>query len=92
MAETVPLRPVSRPRRATVNQALVAMEVAALAAVQRTDEDLARVDAALADMEGDIKASERGVNGDESFQDSQAAAAAMCAHVDKVSDVALLRD
>jgi GntR family transcriptional repressor for pyruvate dehydrogenase complex len=231
MAETAPLRPVSRPRlyeqvaqqilawvrdtdlragdrlpperdlaarlgvsRATVSQALVAMEVvgivhvrhgdgavlvdssgssrlvdalrghaqqlpdiidarealesklAALAAVRRTDEDLARIDAALADMERDIEAGGRGVEGDESFhgavtlaghspllhrlmseisdlvretrieslsqpgrpresldghraiadairgQDPDAAAAAMRAHVDKVSDVALLRD
>jgi GntR family transcriptional regulator, transcriptional repressor for pyruvate dehydrogenase complex len=231
MAETAPLRPVSRPRlyeqvaqqilawvrdtdlkagdrlpperdlaarlgvsRATVSQALVAMEVvgivhvrhgdgavlvdssgssrlvdalrrhaqqlpdiidarealesklAALAAVRRTDEDLARIEAALADMERDIEAGGRGVEGDESFhgavtlaghspllhrlmseisdliretrieslsqpgrpresldghraiadairdQDPDAAAAAMRAHVDKVSDVALLRD
>lgn len=231
MAETAPLRPVSRPRlyeqvaqqilawvrdtdlkagdrlpperdlaarlgvsRATVSQALVAMEVvgivhvrhgdgavlvdssgssrlvdalrrhaqqlpdiidarealesklAALAAVRRTDEDLARIDAALEDMERDIEAGGRGVEGDESFhgavtlaghspllhrlmseisdliretrieslsqpgrpresleghraiadairdQDPDAAAAAMRAHVDKVSDVALLRD
>ena len=231
MAETAPLRPVSRPRlyeqvaqqilawvrdtdlkagdrrpperdlaarlgvsRATVSQALVAMEVvgivhvrhgdgavlvdssgssrlvdalrrhaqqlpdiidarealesklAALAAVRRTEEDLARIDDALADMERDIEAGGRGVEGDESFhravtlaghspllhrlmseisdliretrieslsqpgrpresleghraiadairgQDPDAAAAAMRAHVDKVSDVALLRD
>jgi GntR family transcriptional repressor for pyruvate dehydrogenase complex len=231
MAETAPLRPVSRPRlyeqvaqqiltwvrdtdlkagdrlpperdlaarlgvsRATVSQALVAMEVvgivhvrhgdgavlvdssgssrvvealrlhaqqlpdvidarealesklAALAAVRRTDEDLALIDAALTDMEGDIEAGGRGVEGDESFhsavtvaghspllqrlmneisdliketrieslsqpgrpresleghraiadairdQNPDAAAAAMRAHVDRVSDVALLRD
>jgi GntR family transcriptional repressor for pyruvate dehydrogenase complex len=231
MAETAPLRPVSRPRlyeqvaqqiltwvrdtdlkagdrlpperdlaarlgvsRATISQALVAMEVvgiihvrhgdgavlvdssgasrvvealrrhaqqlpdvidarealesklAALAAVRRTDEDLARIDAALEDMERDVRAGGRGVEGDESFhtavtaaghspllhrlmneirdliretrieslsqpgrpresleghraiadairnQDPDAAAAAMRAHVDKVSDVALLRD
>lgn len=231
MAETAPLRPVSRPRlyeqvaqqilawvrdtglqagdrlpperdlaarlgvsRATVSQALVAMEVvgiinvrhgdgavlvdssgssrvvealrrhgqqlpdvidarealesklAALAAVRRTEEDLARIDAALDDMERDIEQGGRGVQGDEAFhhavtvaghspllhrlmneisdliketrieslsqpgrpreslgghraiaeairnQDPEAAAAAMRAHVDKVSDVALLRD
>jgi GntR family transcriptional repressor for pyruvate dehydrogenase complex len=121
-------------------------KLAALAAVRRTDEDLARIDAALADMERDIEAGGRGVEGDESFhgavtlaghspllhrlmseisdlvretrieslsqpgrpresldghraiadairgQDPDAAAAAMRAHVDKVSDVALLRD
>jgi GntR family transcriptional repressor for pyruvate dehydrogenase complex len=121
-------------------------KLAALAAVRRTDEDLARIDAALADMEHDIDAGGRGVEGDESFhgavtlaghspllhrlmseisgliretrieslsqperpresleghraiadairgQDPDAAAAAMRAHVEKVSDVALLRD
>jgi GntR family transcriptional regulator, transcriptional repressor for pyruvate dehydrogenase complex len=231
MAETAPLRPVSRPRlyeqvaqqilawvrdnglevgdrlpperdlavrlgvsRATVSQALVAMEVvgvihvrhgdgavlvdssgsskvvealrrhaqqlpdiiearealesklAALAAERRTEEDLARIDAALADMKRDIEDGGRGVEGDEAFhaavttaghsallqqlmneisdliketrieslsqpgrpqeslgghraiaaairdQNPDAAAAAMRAHVDKVSDVALLRD
>jgi GntR family transcriptional repressor for pyruvate dehydrogenase complex len=231
MAETAPLRPVSRPRlyeqvaqqilawvrdnglevgdrlpperdlavrlgvsRATVSQALVAMEVvgvihvrhgdgavlvdssgsskvveslrrhaqqlpdiiearealesklAALAAVRRTEEDLARIDAALSDMQRDIEDGGRGVEGDEAFhaavttaghsallqqlmneisdliketrieslsqpgrpqesleghraiaaairdQNPDAAAAAMRAHVDKVSDVALLRD
>ena len=231
MAETAPLRPVSRPRlyeqvaqqilawvrdnglevgdrlpperdlavrlgvsRATVSQALVAMEVvgvihvrhgdgavlvdssgsskvvdalrrhaqqlpdiiearealesklAALAAVRRTEEDLARIDAALSDMQRDIEYGGRGVEGDEAFhaavttaghsallqqlmneisdliketrieslsqpgrpqesleghraiaaairdQNPDAAAAATRAHVDKVSDVALLRD
>lgn len=231
MAETAPLRPVSRPRlyeqvaqqilawvrdtglqagdrlpperdlaarlgvsRATISQALVAMEVvgiinvrhgdgavlvdssgssrigealrrharqlpdiidarealesklAALAAVRRTEEDLARIDAALEAMERDIEEGGRGVDGDESFhnavtlaghspllhrlmteisgliketrleslsqpgrpreslqghraiaeairaQDPAAAAAAMRDHVDRVSDVALLRD
>jgi GntR family transcriptional repressor for pyruvate dehydrogenase complex len=231
MAETAPLRPVSRPRlyeqvaqqilawvrdnglevgdrlpperdlavrlgvsRATVSQALVAMEVvgvihvrhgdgavlvdssgsskvveslrrhaqqlpdiiearealesklAALAAVRRSEEDLARIDAALSDMHRDIEDGGRGVEGDEAFhaavttaghsallqqlmneisdliketrieslsqpgrpqesleghraiaaairdQNPDAAAAAMRAHVDKVSDVALLRD
>lgn len=120
-------------------------KLAALAAVRRTDEDLARIDAAIAAMGGDIKAGGHGVEGDELFhsavttaghsrlllrlmneisdliketrieslsqpgrarqsleehraiaeairrQDPDAAAAAMCAHVD-VSDVALLRD
>ena len=231
MAETAPLRPVSRPRlyeqvaqqilawvrdsglevgdrlpperdlavrlgvsRATVSQALVAMEVvgvihvrhgdgavlvdssgsskvveslrrhaqqlpdiiearealesklAALAAVRRSEEDLARIDTALSDMQRDIEDGGRGVEGDEAFhaavttaghsallqqlmneisdliketrieslsqpgrpqesleghraiaaairdQNADAAAAAMRAHVDKVSDVALLRD
>jgi GntR family transcriptional regulator, transcriptional repressor for pyruvate dehydrogenase complex len=121
-------------------------KLAALAAVRRTDEDLARIDAALAAMRQDIAAGGRGVEGDEAFhaavtdaghsallqqlmseishliketrieslsqpgrpqesleghraiasairdQNPDAAAAAMRAHIDKVSDVALLRD
>ncbi len=121
-------------------------KLAALAAVRRTDDDLARIDAALALMERDIEAGGRGVEGDEHFHaavtlaghsallerlmseisdliretrieslsqpgrprdslaghhriadairagDPQAAAEAMHDHVDKVSDVALLRD
>jgi GntR family transcriptional regulator, transcriptional repressor for pyruvate dehydrogenase complex len=121
-------------------------KLAALAAVRRTEEDLARIDAALADMARDIDAGGRGVEGDEAFhaavtvagrsgllqrlmseishlvketrieslsqpgrpqesleghraiatairdQNPDAAAAAMRAHVDKVSDVAMLRD
>lgn len=120
-------------------------KLAALAAARRTDEDLARIDEALAVMERDIAAGGRGVTGDEMFhaavteaghsallqklmgeisdliketrieslsqpdrplesleghrriaqairdQDPDAAAAAMRDHVDKVSDVALLR-
>lgn len=121
-------------------------KLAALAAVRRTEADLARIDAALANMAHDIEAGGRGVEGDEAFhaavtvaghspllerlmseisdliketrieslsqpgrphesleghraiatairdQNPDAAAAAMRAHVDKVSDVALLRD
>jgi GntR family transcriptional repressor for pyruvate dehydrogenase complex len=121
-------------------------KLAALAAVRRTEEDLARIDAALSDMHRDIEDGGRGVEGDEAFhaavttaghsallqqlmneisdliketrieslsqpgrphesleghraiaaairdQNPDAAAAAMRAHVDKVSDVALLRD
>ena len=121
-------------------------KLAALAAVRRTEEDLARIDAALAAMQQDIAAGGRGVEGDEAFhaavtdaghsallqklmreishliketrieslsqpgrpqesleghraiagairdRNPDAAAAAMRAHVDKVSDVALLRD
>jgi GntR family transcriptional repressor for pyruvate dehydrogenase complex len=223
MAETAPLRPVSRPRlyeqvaqqilawvrdnglevgdrlpperdlavrlgvsRATVSQALVAMEVVGVIHVRHGDGavlvdssgsskvveslrrhaqqlpdiiearealesklaalDLARIDAALSDMQRDIEDGGRGVEGDEAFhaavttaghsallqqlmneisdliketrieslsqpgrpqesleghraiaaairdQNPDAAAAAMRAHVDKVSDVALLRD
>ena len=121
-------------------------KLAGLAAVRRTDADLARIDAALALMERDIEAGGRGVEGDEHFHaavtlaghsallerlmgeisdliretrieslsqpgrprdslaghhriadairagDPQAASEAMHDHVDKVSDVALLRD
>ena len=121
-------------------------KIAALAAARRTDEDLARIDDALAAMEDDIDGGGRGVEGDERFHgavtaaahslllarlmaeisdliretrieslsqpdrprtslaghraiadairagDAAAAAAAMHAHVEMVSDVALLRD
>jgi GntR family transcriptional repressor for pyruvate dehydrogenase complex len=121
-------------------------KLAALAAVRRTQEDLARIDAALEVMAADIAAGRRGVDGDERFhaavteaghsallqrlmleisgliretrieslsqpgrpresleghrliaeairaRDTEGAAAAMRAHVAKVSDVALLRD
>jgi GntR family transcriptional repressor for pyruvate dehydrogenase complex len=127
--------------RATVSQALVAMEV-----VRRTDADLARIDAALEVMAKDIAAGGRGVEGDELFhaavttaghsallqrlmgeiselvketrieslsqperpresleghrriaaaireRDAAAATEAMRDHVERVSDVALLRD
>jgi GntR family transcriptional repressor for pyruvate dehydrogenase complex len=121
-------------------------KIAALAAVRRTDDDLARIDEALDAMEADIEAGGRGVEGDERFHgavttaahslllarlmdeigdliketrleslsqperpraslaghraiaqairaaDPEAASAAMHAHVDLVSDVALLRE
>ena len=121
-------------------------KIAALAAVRRTDDDLARIDDALAVMAADIAAGGRGVEGDERFHgavtaashslllarlmdeisdlvketrleslgqpgrpqdslaghraiaeairagDPAAASAAMHAHVEKVSDVALLRE
>ncbi len=121
-------------------------KLAGLAAARRTDEDLARIDDALAVMERDIAAGGRGVEGDELFHaaiteaghsallqrlmgeisdlvketrieslsqpdrpaeslaghrriaeavragDAAAATAAMSDHVERVSDVALLRD
>ncbi|WP_205474486.1 FadR/GntR family transcriptional regulator [Nocardioides sp. SYSU D00038] len=121
-------------------------KIAMLAATRRTDDDLARIDDALAAMEADIDGGGRGVEGDERFHgavtaaahslllarlmgeigdliresrieslsqpgrprdslaghraiaeairagDPAAAAAAMHAHVEMVSDVALLRD
>lgn len=120
-------------------------KLAGLAAVRRTEEDLARIDAALAVMAADIEAGGRGVEGDELFhaavtvaghsallqrlmgeisdlvretrieslsqpdrplesleghrriatairdRDAVAATAAMTDHVERVSDVALLR-
>jgi len=50
-------------------------KIAALAAVRRTDEDLARIDEALAAMEADIDAGGRGVEGDERFHGAVTAAA-----------------
>jgi GntR family transcriptional repressor for pyruvate dehydrogenase complex len=50
-------------------------KIAALAAVRRTDEDLARIDDALAAMERDIDAGGRGVEGDERFHGAVTAAA-----------------
>lgn len=50
-------------------------KIAALAAVRRTDEDLARIDDALAAMAADIEAGGRGVEGDERFHGSVTAAA-----------------
>ncbi len=121
-------------------------KLAGLAAVRRTEEDLARIDEALAVMAADIESGGRGVEGDEQFhaavteaghsallqrmmgeiadlvketrieslsqpdrphesleghrriatairdQDAAAATAAMSEHVERVSDVALLRD
>jgi GntR family transcriptional repressor for pyruvate dehydrogenase complex len=121
-------------------------KLAGLAAVRRTEEDLAHIDEALAVMAGDIAAGGRGVEGDELFhaavtaaghsallqrlmgeisdlvretrieslsqpdrpaeslaghrkiaaairaRDAAAATAAMTDHVERVSDVALLRD
>lgn len=49
-------------------------KLAALAAVRRTDQDLARIDAALATMEADIDAGGRGVDGDELFHAAVTAA------------------
>lgn len=50
-------------------------KIAALAAVRRTDEDLARIDDALAAMAADIEAGGRGVEGDERFHGAVTAAA-----------------
>jgi GntR family transcriptional repressor for pyruvate dehydrogenase complex len=50
-------------------------KIAALAAARRTDEDLARINDALAVMERDIEAGGRGVEGDERFHGAVTAAA-----------------
>ncbi|GAA4696655.1 FadR/GntR family transcriptional regulator [Nocardioides nanhaiensis] len=50
-------------------------KIAALAAQRRTDDDLARIDDALAAMEADIDAGGRGVEGDERFHGAVTAAA-----------------
>ena len=50
-------------------------KIAGLAAVRRTDEDLARIDDALAAMAADIAAGGRGVEGDERFHGAVTAAA-----------------
>ena len=49
-------------------------KIAALAAARRTDDDLARIDDALAFMEADIEAGGRGVEGDERFHGAVTAA------------------
>jgi GntR family transcriptional repressor for pyruvate dehydrogenase complex len=50
-------------------------KIAALAAARRTDDDLARIDDALAAMEADVEAGGRGVEGDERFHGAVTAAA-----------------
>ncbi len=50
-------------------------KIAALAARRRSDDDLARIDDALASMESDIEAGGRGVEGDERFHGAVTAAA-----------------
>jgi GntR family transcriptional repressor for pyruvate dehydrogenase complex len=50
-------------------------KLAALAAQRRSDDDMARIDAALDDMERDIEAGGRGVEGDELFHAAITAAA-----------------
>ena len=49
-------------------------KIASLAAARRTDDDLARMDDALASMEADIEAGGRGVEGDERFHGAVTAA------------------
>ena len=50
-------------------------KLAALAAERRTEEDLSRIDAALAGMAEDVEAGGRGVQGDEQFHGAVTAAA-----------------
>ena len=64
-------------RMPEVIEARDAMEtkLAALAAVRRTDDDIARINAALDEMERDIEAGGRGVHADEHFHGAVTAAA-----------------
>jgi GntR family transcriptional repressor for pyruvate dehydrogenase complex len=65
-------------------------KIAALAAARRTDDDLARIDDALASMEADIEAGGRGVEGDERFHGAVTAAAhsLLLAHLmDEIGDL-----
>lgn len=65
-------------------------KIAALAAQRRTDEDLARIDDALAAMEADVEAGGRGVEGDERFHGAVTAAAhsLLLAHLmDEIGDL-----
>lgn len=50
-------------------------KIAALAATRRTDDDLARIDDALAAMQADVETGGRGVEGDERFHGAVTAAA-----------------
>ncbi|GAA5019147.1 FadR/GntR family transcriptional regulator [Terrabacter aeriphilus] len=50
-------------------------KIAALAATRRTDDDLARIDEALAEMARDVEAGGRGLEGDERFHGAVTAAA-----------------
>jgi GntR family transcriptional regulator, transcriptional repressor for pyruvate dehydrogenase complex len=51
------------------------VKLAGLAAARRTDEEMAAIDAALAKMEDEIEAGDRGVVGDEMFHDAITTAA-----------------
>lgn len=65
-------------------------KIAALAAQRRTQEDLARIDDALAAMEDDIESGGRGVEGDERFHGAVTAAAhsLLLAHLmDEIGDL-----
>jgi GntR family transcriptional repressor for pyruvate dehydrogenase complex len=65
-------------------------KIAALAAARRTDEDLARIEAALDAMEADVEAGGRGVEGDERFHGAVTAAAhslLLARLMDEISDL-----
>ena len=65
-------------------------KIAALAAERRTDDDLRRIDDALATMEADVEAGGRGVEGDERFHGAVTAAAhsLLLAHLmDEIGDL-----
>ncbi len=65
-------------------------KIAALAAVRRTDEDLARIDEALDAMAADVEAGGRGVEGDERFHGAVTTAAhslLLARLMDEISDL-----
>lgn len=65
-------------------------KIASLAAARRTDDDLARMDDALAFMEADIEAGGRGVEGDERFHGAVTAAShslLLARLMDEISDL-----
>ena len=65
-------------------------KIAELAASRRNDEDLRRIDDALASMEADIEAGQRGVEGDERFHGAVTAAAhslLLARLMDEISDL-----
>ena len=51
------------------------MNLAGLAAARRTDTEMAAIDAAIATMEAEVEAGDRGVLGDEMFHEAITAAA-----------------
>lgn len=73
-----------------VIEAREALEVklASLAAQRRTEEDLERIDAALVQMERDIDAGERGLQGDELFHGAVTAAARSHLLADLMAEIA----
>ena len=74
-----------------VIEAREALEVklAALAAERRTDEDLARIDTALTEMDEEINRGERGLAGDEKFHGAVTAAARSALLADLMREISM---